>query len=79
MKGKFGKTLKVSKYYEADFLQNFLLLFMFLLTIKFVKKNQIENKMFFIFLKLSKKKFEIILIPNFNVSEKIGKAVTMEL
>ena len=52
---------------------------MFLLTIKFVKKNQIENKMFFIFLKLSKKKFEIILIPNFNVSEKIGKAVTMEL
>ena len=35
------KHPKVSKYYEADCLQNFILLFMFLLTAKLVKKSHI--------------------------------------
>ena len=35
------KHEKVSKYYEIDCLQNFLFLFMPLLTIKFVKKSHI--------------------------------------
>ena len=35
------KNQKVSKYYETDCLQNFVLLFIFLLTIKFVKNSHI--------------------------------------
>ena len=35
------KHQRVSKYYESDCLQNFLLLFMFLLTAKFVKNSRI--------------------------------------
>ena len=45
------KHWKVSKYYETDCLQNFLSLFMFLLTAKSVKKSHILARMFFIFLK----------------------------
>ena len=45
------KHRKVSKYYETDCLQNFLLLFMFLLTTKFVKNSHIQARVFFIFLK----------------------------
>ena len=45
------KHWKVSKYYETDYLENFLLLFMFLLTSKFVRNSHIEVRIFFIFLK----------------------------
>ena len=49
MKGKFGKTSKVSKYYETDCLQNFLLLFMLLLTTAFVKNSHIKARNFLTF------------------------------
>ena len=41
VKKKLVKHQKVSKYYENDCLQNFLLLFRSLLTAKFVKKSHI--------------------------------------
>ena len=40
-KKNLAKHWKVSKYYETDCLQNFLLLFMFLLTTNFVKNSHI--------------------------------------
>ena len=45
------KYWKVSKDAETDCLQNFLFLFMFLLTAKFVKNSHIQSRTFFIFLK----------------------------
>ena len=45
------KHQKDSKYYEHGSLQNFLLLFMFLLTTYFVKNNHIKARIYFIFLK----------------------------
>ena len=51
VKGKFGKkNQKVSKYYENDCLQNVLLLFMSLLTIKFAKTSHIWARIYFIYL-----------------------------
>ena len=44
MKGKFGKTSKVSKYYENDYLQNFLLFFMSLLTAPIIKTTYSRQK-----------------------------------
>ena len=49
MKGKFGKTLKVSNYYENDFMPNFLLFVMFLLTAPIVKSSHIYNEFCLIF------------------------------
>ena len=51
VKGQSGKTSKVSKYYENDCLQNFLLHFMSLLTAKFVKNSHIWARIYFNFLK----------------------------
>ena len=48
---------------------------MFLLTVKLVEKGHITARIFFIFLKNVLKQ-EIFLIPNFNLSEKIGKPAT---
>ena len=45
------KHRKVSKYYETDFVQNFTLLFMLLLTTKFFKNGHIYDRIFFIFLR----------------------------
>ena len=45
------KDRKVSKYYETDYLQNILLLFMFLLTTNFAENNHSYAGIFFIFLK----------------------------
>ena len=45
------KHRKVSKYYETDCLQNFILLSVLLLTTKFVKNSHIWARIFFIFLK----------------------------
>ena len=49
-KEDFVYHLKVSKYYETDCLQIFLLLIMLLLTNKFVKSSHISTRTFFIFL-----------------------------
>ena len=46
---------------------------MFLLTTKFFKNSHIQARGFFIFLKNF---FESFFIPNINLNEKIGKAVT---
>ena len=46
MKEKFGKPLKVSKYYEDDCLQNFFLLFMFFLITNLVKNIHIRLEIF---------------------------------
>ena len=67
------KHQKVSKYYENDCLQNFIFPFMSLLTAKFVKSSHIWARIYFIFLR---DKLEIVLIPNVDLSEKIGRAVT---
>ena len=45
------KYQKVSEYYVRDCLQNFLLLFMFLLKAKIVKSSHILAGIYFIFLK----------------------------
>ena len=45
------KHQQVSKYYEKDCLQNFLLLFRSLLPTKFVKNSHIWDKIYFIFRK----------------------------
>ena len=44
------KHQKVSTYYENDYLESFLLLFMCLLTAKFVKNSHIWARIYFIFL-----------------------------
>ena len=46
------KYQNVSKYYENDCLQDFLLFFMSLLTAKFVKTSHIWAIIYFIFLKI---------------------------
>ena len=51
VKRKFGKHRKVSNYYETDWLQIFLLIFMFLLRTNFVKNSHIKARIFFSFLK----------------------------
>ena len=50
-KENLAKLQQVSKYYEKDCLQIFLLLFMSLLPTKFVKNSHIWSKIYFIFLK----------------------------
>ena len=41
----------VSKYYENEYLQNYILLFMSLLTIKSIKNSHIKARIYFTFLK----------------------------
>ena len=48
---------------------------MFLLTTHLVKRNHIKARIFFIFLKIFLKQTEMLLIANFDVSEKMGKAL----
>ena len=50
-KENLGNLQQVSKYYEKDCLQIFLLLFMSLLPTKFVKNSHMWGKIYFIFLK----------------------------
>ena len=70
------KHEKVSKYYETDCLQSFILLFMFLLIAKFVKIVIFRLEFPLSFKKTSQSKLEILLIKNFDLSEKIGNPVT---
>ena len=49
---------------------------MALVTPKFVLKSFTYARIYFIFLKNILKKLETLLIPNFDLSEKIEKAVT---
>ena len=51
VKGNLVKHQKVSKYYEIDCLQNFILFFMLLLTTKFVKTSHTRDRIFFILMK----------------------------
>ena len=51
VKGNLVKHQKVSKYYEIDCLQNFILFFMLLLTTKFVKTSHTRDRTFFILMK----------------------------
>ena len=48
----FAKHRNASKYYEIDCLQNFLLLFMFLLTTKFVKNSDVPATILFLSIKI---------------------------
>ena len=50
-KENLGKLQQVSKYYENDCLQIFLLLLMSLLKMKFVKNSHIWGKIYFFFIK----------------------------
>ena len=72
-KKRFPET--ASKFYENYCLQNFLLDFMSLLTVKFVKSSHLYARIYFIFLKNVLSKPEILLIPNFDLTKKIRKAV----
>ena len=76
LKENLVKHQNVSKYYENDFLQNFLLLFMSLLIAKVVKKCHFGLEFILSFKKSYSNKFEILLISNFNLTEKFGKEVT---
>ena len=49
MQNDLVKHQKVSKYYETGCLQNFLLLFIFLLTTEFVKNSHVWARIFFIY------------------------------
>ena len=70
------KHQKVSKYYENDWLQNFFLLLMSLLTDPVVKNSHIEAGISFMFLKNVQNKLERLSIPSFDLSEKIENAVS---
>ena len=50
--------------------------FTFLKTTEFVINSHIWAKIYFALLKMSQTKLEILLIPNLDLSEKIGKTVT---
>ena len=49
MKGRFGKTLKGQNYYENDYVPNFILFLMSLLTAPIVKNSHIYNEFCLIF------------------------------
>ena len=61
--GSFHFHQKVSKYYENGYLQNFLLLFVSLLTAPIVKNSHIRLK-FTLFLKNVENKLESYSIPS---------------
>ena len=68
--------MKVSKYYENNCLQNFILLFMSLLAASIVENINFLAGIYFIFLKKkSCTKPESASIQNFDHNEKIGKVV----
>ena len=69
------KHQRILKDYENDCLQSFLLHFMSLLTTRFVKNCHIWAGIYFMFLKKILKQIEMLLIPHFDLSKKIGKAV----
>ena len=70
------KHQKVLKYYENDSLQSFILLFMFLLTAKFVEIVIFRLELSLSCKKTAQSKFEFLLIQNFDLSKKTEKAVT---
>ena len=70
------KHQNVLKYYENDSLQNFILLFMFLLTAKLVEIVIFRLELPLSCKKTAQSKFEILLIQNFDLSKKTEKAVT---
>ena len=78
VKRKFGKYEKVSKCYVHDCLQNFLLLFRFLLKALFAKNTHILAAIYFIFLEnvldQPKKSFD----TEFDLGEKICEVVIKE-
>ena len=75
VKEKFGKTSKVSKYYEQDCLNNFILLFMPLLTASDFIHNHFEVEIYFTFIEKSYIKLQRLSIPNLYLSEKIRNVV----
>ena len=52
LKGNLVKHRKVAKYYKTDCLQNFIFVFMLLLTVKFIENRHMWDRIFFIFLKI---------------------------
>ena len=68
------KHQKVSKYYENDCLQNFLLLFMSLLTAKFVKNSHILARIYFISLKNALKQTCNFFDTKFGIQWKDGRS-----
>ena len=70
------KHQNVLKYYENDSLQNFILLFMFLLTAKLVEIVIFRLELSLSCKKTAQSKFEFLLIQNFDLSKKTEKAVT---
>ena len=80
MKEKFAQPSKsVKMFCEHEILQNFLLLFMSLLTALIVKNSHILAGIYFLFLKKRPRpNLKGILIPNMELSEKISKLVTKQ-
>ena len=66
--------LKVSKYYETDCLQKFLLLIMLLLTTKFVEGSHISTRTFFFFLKNVRKQTWISFNTKFQSQWKVRES-----
>ena len=71
------KHKKVSKHYDHGCLQNFLLHFMFLLTVTTVKKSNIFGGTYFTFLKEGPRANSSLVKPNVGLKEKIEKVVIM--
>ena len=69
MKEKFGKHQKVSKYYDQDYLKNFLLPFMSSLRAPFFENSHFVAYIYFIFLKTHpRSNFKCILDQTSNTS-----------
>ena len=76
-KENLAKHEKVSKNYENDCQQNFILLLMSLLRAAIVKKCHFLARTYFYLSKTCPRKLENLVISHLDFSEKTGKAVTM--
>ena len=66
---------KVSKYYEHDCLEIFLLVFISLLTGLIVESSNTSTRIYFIFLKSILNQAWKASIPNLNLNQKVGEVV----
>ena len=70
----FVQHQNVSKYYAEDCLKNFILLYISELTASIAKTSHFLAQIYFIFLEIVIHQLQMLSIPNFDLSEKIGKS-----
>ena len=69
VKRSLVKHQKLSKYYEKDCVENFLLLFKFLLTGEFVINSHIKARIYFVFLKIILTQTRNFINVDINISQ----------